>query len=161
MRRIGSTSIELENGRNIHLNNILFVPGLHKNLLSISSLEYKGDGVAFIDGMTVVWSKISSIENARVIGIREGRLYRLISPLAQVLVHIEISVYELWHRMFRHLHFKILPTLCSIVNGIPELKEDHVRDVHWVRIPRDHLEAVLHGQNKSWISFTPMYVYDS
>ena len=40
---IGSTSITLEDGSNIHLNNILFVPGLHKNLLSISSLEENGD----------------------------------------------------------------------------------------------------------------------
>ena len=50
VRGIGSTTIELENGSNIHLNNILFVPALHKNLHSISSLEDKGDRVAFIDG---------------------------------------------------------------------------------------------------------------
>lgn len=68
----------MENGSNIHLNNTLFVPGLHKNLLSISTLEDKGDRVVFIDGRVVVWSKNSSIENARVIGIHEGRPYRLI-----------------------------------------------------------------------------------
>ena len=62
-------NIELENGSNIHLNNILFIPGLYKNLLSISSLEDKVDKVAFTDGKVVVWSKDSSIENARVIGI--------------------------------------------------------------------------------------------
>lgn len=27
--------------------------------------------------------------------------------------------------MFGHLHYKILPSLNSMVNGIPELKEDH------------------------------------
>ena len=54
VRGIGSTSLELENGGNIHLNKILFVPGLHKNLLSISCLEDKGDRVAFIDGKFVV-----------------------------------------------------------------------------------------------------------
>lgn len=43
VRGIGSTSLELENGGNIHLNNILFVPGLHKNLLSISCLKDNGD----------------------------------------------------------------------------------------------------------------------
>jgi len=35
LRGIGTTSIELENGGNIHLNNILYVSGLHKKLLSI------------------------------------------------------------------------------------------------------------------------------
>jgi len=125
VRGIGSTSIELERGGNIHLINILFVPGFHKNLLSMSSLEDKGDRVAFIDGEVVVWGKKSSIKNARMIGIREGRLYRFLSLLAQALVHIEISSCELWHRRFSHLHFKILPTLNSIVDGILELKEDH------------------------------------
>lgn len=33
VRGIGSTSIELENKGHIHLNNILFVPGFHNNLL--------------------------------------------------------------------------------------------------------------------------------
>ena len=92
---------------------------------SISSLEDKGDRVSFIDGKVVVWSKNSSIENARVIGIREGRLYKLLSPLAQALVHIEINPFEPWHRRFGHLHFKILPIVSSIVDGIPKLKEDH------------------------------------
>ena len=69
LKGIGSTSIKPEDGSNIHLNNILFVPGLHKNLLSISSLEDKGDRVTFIDGKIVVWGKNSSIENARMIGI--------------------------------------------------------------------------------------------
>jgi len=66
---IGLTSIKLESGSNIHLNNILFVPSLHKNLLSISCLEDKGDRVAFIDGKVAVWSKNSSIEQAKVIFI--------------------------------------------------------------------------------------------
>lgn len=57
IKGIGSTTIKLENGSNIHLNNILFVLGLHKNLLSISSLEDKGYRVAFIVGKVVVWRK--------------------------------------------------------------------------------------------------------
>lgn len=56
MRGIGYTSLELENGGNIHLNNILFVPGLHKNLLSIKCIEDNGDRVALIDGK-LVWVK--------------------------------------------------------------------------------------------------------
>lgn len=70
MKVIGSTSIKLEDGSNIHLNNILFVPGFHKNLLSISSLEEKSNRVAFIDGKVIVWSKDSSIDQAKVIGIQ-------------------------------------------------------------------------------------------
>lgn len=125
MKGNGSSSINLEDGSNIHLNKIQFVPDFHKNLLSISSLEDKGDRVAFIDGKVVVWEKYSIIEQEKVIGIQEGRFYILTSPLNHALVHTEISPCELWHRRFGHLHFKILPTLNSIVNGIPNLKEDH------------------------------------
>ena len=91
MQGIRSNSIKLKYGSNIHLNNILFVPGLHENLLSISSLEDKGDRVASIDGKVVGWGKDSSMDQAKFIGIREGRLYRLLSPVNQALVHIEIS----------------------------------------------------------------------
>ena len=86
----------MENGGNIHLN-ILFVPSLHKNLLSISSLEDKGGRVAFIDGRVVVWGKNSSIEDARMIGIREGRLYILITPSLKIwftlkLAHVNFGI---------------------------------------------------------------------
>lgn len=125
VKGIGSTSIKLEGWSKIHLNNILYVPGLCKNLTSISSLEENGDRFAFIDGRVVIWAKDSSIEKSRTIGVREGRLYRLGSLVNQALVHIEISPYELWHRRVGHLHYKILPTLNSIVNGILNLKEEH------------------------------------
>ena len=49
----------------------------------------------------------------------------LMSHVAQALFHIEISPCELWHRRFGPLHFKIFPTLGSIVDGIPNLKEDN------------------------------------
>ena len=100
VRGIGSTSLELENGGNIHLNNILFVSGLQKKLLSISCLEDKVDIVAFIDGKVMVWDKGSSINNAKIIRIHEGRLYKLLTPPSQALVHIEVNPFELWHRRF-------------------------------------------------------------
>ena len=39
VKGLGSTSLKLENGAKLHLNNILYVAGLKKNLLSISCLE--------------------------------------------------------------------------------------------------------------------------
>ena len=45
MKGIGSTSLELDYGGSIHLNNILYVPGLKKKLLFNSCLEDKGDRI--------------------------------------------------------------------------------------------------------------------
>ena len=64
---LGSTSLKLDNGENLHLNNILHVPGLKKNLISIYCLEDKGDRISFVYGKLLVWGKYSSIDKARVI----------------------------------------------------------------------------------------------
>jgi len=121
VKGVGKASIELEFGSNVHLSNILDVPGLKKNLVFVSCLEYKGDRVAFVDGKVLVWSKASSIDDASVIGIHDGRLYRFVSQPDQVLVHDEIDPSELWHQRHGHLHFRALLELSEIVLGVPEL----------------------------------------
>jgi len=42
---------------NVHLNNVLYVPGLKNNLVSFSFLEDKGDKISFVDGKFIVWYK--------------------------------------------------------------------------------------------------------
>lgn len=55
VKGIGSTSFELESSGNIHPNNIPYVLGLKKKLLSISCLEDKGDRVEFVHGKVIDW----------------------------------------------------------------------------------------------------------
>jgi hypothetical protein len=74
----GQASIKLESGNHVHLSNVLYVPGLENNLVSISCLEDKGNRIAFIDEKVLSWHKDSSIEDSSVIGRREGNLYRLL-----------------------------------------------------------------------------------
>jgi hypothetical protein len=74
----GQASIKMKTGNYVHLSNVLYVPGLEKNHVSISCLEDKGNRIAFVDGKVLSWHKDSSIENARVIGSHEGNLYRLL-----------------------------------------------------------------------------------
>ena len=54
------------------IKDVLFVPGLKKNLLSISALDAKGIRVAFIDGQVIMWPKGKTIDDAIVIGEQEG-----------------------------------------------------------------------------------------
>ena len=56
------------------MKQVLFVPGLKKNLLSISALDAKGIWVAFIDGQIIMWPKGNTIDDAIVIGEQEGGL---------------------------------------------------------------------------------------
>jgi len=153
---IGKTSIELEIG-----NNVLYVPSLKKNLVSISCLEDKGDRVVFVDGKGLVWPKASSIDDARVIEIHEGRLYRLLGQLAQALAHVEINPWELWHRRYAHLHYRALPALSQMVSSVLELQIEHegvCKGLHLERMSKGHFSAVIVHRKKFWVWFTLMYV---
>ena len=73
----GESSYKLDSGKYMKINDVLFVPGLKKNLLSIYVLDAKGMRVAFIDGQVIMWPKGKTIDDVVVIGEQEGGLYRL------------------------------------------------------------------------------------
>ena len=50
------------------MKNVLFFPGLKKNLLSISALNAKGMRVAFVYGQVLMWPKGKTFDDAIVIG---------------------------------------------------------------------------------------------
>ena len=69
------------------MKDVLFVPILNKNLISISALDQKGIRVAFIDGQVLMWPKGKTIDDAVVIGEQEGGINKLKGQLEQALVH--------------------------------------------------------------------------
>ena len=77
IKGIGESSYKLESGTSMKMKEVLYVPGLKKNLLSISALVKKGYRVAFIDGQVLMWSKGRTLEYVVVIGEEEGGLYKL------------------------------------------------------------------------------------
>jgi hypothetical protein len=121
----GQAAIKMKIGNYVHLSNVLYVPGLEKNLVSIYCLEDKGNRIAFVDGKVLSWHKDSSIENVRVIESREGNLYRLLEQNEEALVHDEVNPNELWHRRYAHINYQELPFLKRMVEGIPELRSTH------------------------------------
>lgn len=127
----GKTSLELESDDSIHINEILYVLGLKKNLVSISFLEDKGYRVAFVDGKVLVWSKGSSIDFARVIWVCEGRLYRLLKKYSQALVHNDINPCEHRQRRYGHIHYTSCPTIKKIILGVINLQEEHEWICKW------------------------------
>ena len=59
------------------MKEVLYVPGLKKNLLSISTLDEKGNRVAFVEGQVLMWPRGKTFDDVVVIGFQEGRLYKL------------------------------------------------------------------------------------
>ena len=74
---IGESSYKLHFGTPIKMKELLYVPGLKKNLLSISDLDKKGYRVVFIDRQVLMGSKGKTLEYVVVIGEEGGGLYKL------------------------------------------------------------------------------------
>jgi hypothetical protein len=54
---VGSISFILEFGARLHVDEVLYVLGLKKNILSIATLEDKGYWVIFKDRKALLWDK--------------------------------------------------------------------------------------------------------
>jgi hypothetical protein len=57
IKGVGESNYKLNSGNSMKMKDVLYVPGLTKNLLSISTLEKKDFRVAFIDGEVLMWAK--------------------------------------------------------------------------------------------------------
>ena len=68
----GEASYKFDSGKYLKVKDVLYVPGLKKNLLSISALDAKGMIVAFFDGQVLMWPKGNTIDDATVIGELEN-----------------------------------------------------------------------------------------
>ena len=77
------------------MKEVMYVPGLKKKLLSISTLDKKGYRVSFIDGQGLMWSKGKTLEDVVVISEEEGGLSKLKGHLETTLVHDTTSSNEL------------------------------------------------------------------
>ena len=125
IKGVGEASYKLEYVKQLKMKDVLYVPGLKKNLLSISRLEKKGFRVALVDGQVLMWPKGKTIDDAIMIGVEEGGLYKLKGKSDQALAHSTINPSELWHRRYAHLHYRALPIVSKAVTSLPELQVNH------------------------------------
>ena len=107
------------------MKDVLYVPGLTKNFMSISALDKKGFRVAFIDGEVLMWPKWKTIEYAIVIEKEEGGMYKWKGHLDASLTHSTDIPCEIWHIILAHINYKALPYVSKVVTGLPEFKVDY------------------------------------
>ena len=121
IKGLGEASYKLDSGKPMNMKDVLYVLGLKKNLLSISTLGKKGFRVAFIDGKVLMWTKGKTIDDAIDIGVEEGGLYKLKGHTDSALTTSTINPSELWHKRLAHVHYKAIPIVSKVVTGIPEI----------------------------------------
>ena len=103
------------------MKGILYVSGLNKNLLSISSLDKKSFRFSFVDGEVLMRRKGKTIDDAVVIGVEEGGLYKLKGHAVLGLMTSTVSPCELWHKRLAHIHYKAFPIVSKVVTSLPEI----------------------------------------
>ena len=65
---IGVDSYKIDSRKSLKMKDVLYVPGLKNNILSIYALDAKGIMVASVDGQVLTWPRGNTIEDANVIG---------------------------------------------------------------------------------------------
>jgi transposase InsO family protein len=125
IKGVGESNYKLNSGNSLKMKDVLYVPGLTNNLLSISSLKKKGFRLAFIDGEVLMWAKGETLNEAIIIGSEENGLYKLKGHSEAAMTHAIKNSCELWHRRLAHINYKALSYICKAVTGLPELKVDH------------------------------------
>ena len=118
---------------------LLFVPECKKNLFSISALYAKGMRVAFVYGQLLMWPKGKTIDDAVVIGEREGGLYKLKGHPEQTLVmHFGIEGLH----MCITKHYLLQAKLLKVFQNAKQNMMVSAKDVRKERIQRSHFPAV-------------------
>ena len=125
IKGIGESSYNLDFGTSMKMEEVLYVPDLKNNLLSISSIDKKGYIVSFIGGQVLMWSKGKTLEDVVIIGEEEGGLYKLKGHPETSLVHETTNSSELWHRRLAHINYKAFPYVSKVITGLPDLKIEH------------------------------------
>lgn len=75
VRGIGTITLLLNQGQTIHLQEVLYVPDLKNNLVSISTMEDKCFKVAFVNRKVRIWQR--KHKYAFTLGFRADGLYQI------------------------------------------------------------------------------------
>jgi hypothetical protein len=110
------------------LTEVLYVPCLQKNLVSVSTIEEKGYEVLFRNGQVLLFPRGCSITSAKLIGTRHERLYKFLFQPMRALIHTTSNnsdLCEVWHKRMAHLHHGALRVLREMGTGVPDFSSEH------------------------------------
>jgi hypothetical protein len=103
---VGTVAFRRDGLPPISFTDVLYVPGMKKNPISVSTLQDRGLEVIFRGTEVLIHPRGSPRASGQVIGAREGKLFRLLfQPLHALAVSSDSSrqLCELWHHRMAHL----------------------------------------------------------
>jgi hypothetical protein len=78
VKGVGSVKFQLESGGYLELVEVLYVPELSVNLLSVSTFEIDGCGIVFSQGLAYLYPEGISSDTSVLLGVQSERLYRVL-----------------------------------------------------------------------------------
>ncbi|BBG94303.1 hypothetical protein Prudu_002549 [Prunus dulcis] len=109
------------------IHDVLLVPKLSQNLLSVGQLVENGYRLVFQDGACIIYDKNAVEMVIAKVKMERNRNFPIEFQYAEVAAMKADVVQDswLWHKRFCHLNFQGLKLLQknSMVNGLPEIKE--------------------------------------
>ena len=73
----------------MYLRDVMYVFGIKKNLVLVSMIEDRGFGVYVLDGKVHIFPKVAGPSDSRMIGVRCGKLYKLLVEPHHALSHTQ------------------------------------------------------------------------
>jgi hypothetical protein len=125
---IGIVTFQRDSMQMISFRDVLYVPGLKKNLILVSTLQDRGLEVTFRGIEVLIHPRGSSLTLGQVIGVTGGKLFIfLFQPLHALVVSSDSSRQscELWNHRMAHLHHGALRGLREDVTKVPQISIDH------------------------------------
>eukprot|EP00253_Pinus_taeda_P007482 PITA_07482 len=110
---VGTLTFHRESKPPLKVTDVIYVPGMRKNLISVSALEDKGYEVLFRGGKVLMYPA----ESAIVIGVRHSKVYKFsFQPLLALSSSTDSRASsseqcEIWHRRMGHIYHGALRTL--------------------------------------------------
>jgi len=122
---VGTVTFERESLPPSKVMNVLYVPRMKKNLISVSSMEEKGFDVTLSGGQVLMHPRGASITSTKVIGVHSGKLYKFSFQTVGAFVS---STYGLVQVMvpedgaYAHVDFRVLR---EITTRVPDFSVEH------------------------------------
>jgi hypothetical protein len=98
LKGVGCVRFQLESGMSLEVDEVMYVPELSVNFLSVSALEDKGYAVMFEDGQVLIRAEGAALDATVRLGIMQGMMYRVLGqPVGEfmgILNQISVLVAE-------------------------------------------------------------------
>jgi hypothetical protein len=125
----GDIPVTLSNGTVRHIRNVVYVPGIKKNLISLSTITDQNLKVEFFKNYCIVKDLLDHFQTVAM-GVRAGGLYKLdvTSKAHHALTSATMPTEILWHQRYGHINHPDLLLLQknNMVEGLPMLKNEKV-----------------------------------